>query len=66
MIRPRPGHRPRLRTGAVTLNGSPISFDGPFGSHKVGGLGREYGKAGPTGCVSPAVAVRTGLPLHAL
>lgn len=55
-----------MRTGAVTLNGSPISFDGPYGSYKVGSLGREYGKAGPTGYVSPAVAVRTGLPLHAL
>ncbi|MGW5208094.1 hypothetical protein ACWEQ5_26170 [Streptomyces griseoincarnatus] len=57
----------------MTLNGSPISFDGPFGSYdgpfgsyKVGGLGREYGKAGPTGYVSSAVAVRAGLPLHSL
>ncbi|GHA82915.1 hypothetical protein GCM10010330_41580 [Streptomyces tendae] len=31
----------RLRTGTVTLNGSPISFDGPFGGYKASGLGRE-------------------------
>ncbi|MGI5135181.1 aldehyde dehydrogenase [Streptomyces sp. CA-106110] len=41
----------RLRTGTVTLNGSPISFDGPFGGYKASGLGREYGKAGLTGYV---------------
>ncbi|MFD7697336.1 aldehyde dehydrogenase family protein [Streptomyces sp. NPDC059805] len=38
----------RLRAGTVTLNGSPIGFDGP-GGYKAGGLGREYGKAGLTG-----------------
>jgi acyl-CoA reductase-like NAD-dependent aldehyde dehydrogenase len=41
----------RLRTGTVTLNGSPISFDGPFGGYKASGVGREYGKAGLTGYV---------------
>jgi acyl-CoA reductase-like NAD-dependent aldehyde dehydrogenase len=41
----------RLRTGTVTLNGSPISFDGPFGGYKASGSGREYGKVGLTGYV---------------
>jgi acyl-CoA reductase-like NAD-dependent aldehyde dehydrogenase len=41
----------KLRTGTVTLNGSPISFDGPFGGYKASGLGREYGKVGLTGYV---------------
>ncbi|MFF7468608.1 aldehyde dehydrogenase family protein [Streptomyces sp. NPDC008092] len=36
----------RLRTGTVTVNGAPISFDGPFGGHKASGIGREYGMAG--------------------
>ncbi|MFJ9561317.1 aldehyde dehydrogenase [Streptomyces fuscichromogenes] len=36
----------RLRTGTVTVNGAPISFDGPFGGHKASGIGREYGAAG--------------------
>ncbi|GHJ34501.1 aldehyde dehydrogenase [Streptomyces sp. TS71-3] len=40
-----------LRTGTVTLNGSPISFDGPFGGYKASGLGREYGTVGLTGYV---------------
>ncbi|MFI8203556.1 aldehyde dehydrogenase family protein [Streptomyces sp. NPDC085937] len=34
----------RLRTGTVTLNGAPISFDGPFGGYRASSLGREYGK----------------------
>ncbi|TDD57022.1 aldehyde dehydrogenase [Nonomuraea terrae] len=38
----------RLRTGTVTLNGSPISFDGPFGGYKASGVGREYGRVGLT------------------
>ncbi|MFI7616139.1 aldehyde dehydrogenase [Nonomuraea terrae] len=38
----------RLRTGTVTLNGSPISFDGPFGGYKGSGVGREYGRVGLT------------------
>ncbi|WP_406431342.1 aldehyde dehydrogenase [Streptomyces sp. NBC_00631] len=36
----------RLRTGTVTVNGAPISFDGPFGGHKASGIGREYGAVG--------------------
>jgi aldehyde dehydrogenase (NAD+) len=38
----------RIRTGTVTINGSPISFDGPFGGYKASGNGREYGLAGLT------------------
>src|SRR5262249_36877899 len=41
----------RLRTGTVTVNGSPISFDGPFGGYKASGFGREYGAVGLTGYV---------------
>ncbi|MEV6667714.1 aldehyde dehydrogenase family protein [Streptomyces nigra] len=40
-----------MRTSTVTLNGSPISLDGPLGGYKASGLGREYGKAGLTGYV---------------
>jgi aldehyde dehydrogenase (NAD+) len=36
----------RIRTGTVTINGSPISFDGPFGGYKASGTGREYGAVG--------------------
>jgi aldehyde dehydrogenase (NAD+) len=36
----------RIRTGTVTVNGSPISFDGPFGGYKASGTGREYGAVG--------------------
>jgi acyl-CoA reductase-like NAD-dependent aldehyde dehydrogenase len=36
----------RIRTGTVTINGSPISFDGPFGGYKASGTGREYGMVG--------------------
>jgi aldehyde dehydrogenase (NAD+) len=36
----------RIRTGTVTINGSPISFDGPFGGYKASGTGREYGLVG--------------------
>ncbi|MFJ6650809.1 aldehyde dehydrogenase family protein [Streptomyces sp. NPDC091290] len=39
----------RLRAGTVTLNGSPIGFDGPVGAFKASSLGREYGKARLTG-----------------
>jgi acyl-CoA reductase-like NAD-dependent aldehyde dehydrogenase len=39
----------RLRTGTVTVNGSPMSFDGPFGGYKASGIGREYGAAGLAG-----------------
>ncbi|MEU4098991.1 aldehyde dehydrogenase [Streptomyces sp. NPDC026673] len=39
----------RLRTGTVTLNGSPMSFDGPFGGYKASGIGREYGSVGLSG-----------------
>ena len=36
----------RIRSGTVTINGSPISFDGPFGGYKASGTGREYGPVG--------------------
>jgi acyl-CoA reductase-like NAD-dependent aldehyde dehydrogenase len=36
----------RIRTGTVTVNGSSIGFDGPFGGYKASGVGREYGFAG--------------------
>jgi acyl-CoA reductase-like NAD-dependent aldehyde dehydrogenase len=36
----------RMRTGTVTVNGSPMSFDGPFGGFKASGTGREYGMVG--------------------
>lgn len=41
----------RLRTGTVTLNGAPMSFDGPYGGYKASGIGREYGAVGVTGYV---------------
>ncbi|MEX3104304.1 MULTISPECIES: aldehyde dehydrogenase [unclassified Streptomyces] len=36
----------RLRTGTVTVNGAPLTFDGPFGGFKDSGIGREYGPVG--------------------
>ncbi|WP_424887113.1 aldehyde dehydrogenase [Streptomyces sp. XH2] len=36
----------RMRTGTVTVNGTPVGFDGPFGGYKASGVGREYGFAG--------------------
>ncbi|MET9460676.1 aldehyde dehydrogenase [Streptomyces canus] len=36
----------RMRTGTVTINGTSVGFDGPFGGFKASGLGREYGFAG--------------------
>ncbi|GAB3939174.1 hypothetical protein GCM10027614_20810 [Micromonospora vulcania] len=48
----------RLRTGTVTLNGSPISFDGPFGGYKASGLGREYGQVGLTGYIEHKTVTR--------
>ncbi|MGW6354686.1 aldehyde dehydrogenase [Streptomyces sp. NPDC055092] len=36
----------RMRTGTVTINGTSLGFDGPFGGFKASGLGREYGFAG--------------------
>jgi acyl-CoA reductase-like NAD-dependent aldehyde dehydrogenase len=38
----------RVRTGTFTVNGAPISFDGPFGGYKASGVGREYGAVGLT------------------
>jgi aldehyde dehydrogenase (NAD+) len=48
----------RLRTGTVTLNGAPMSFDGPFGGYKASGIGREYGKVGLTGYVEHKTITR--------
>ncbi|MEU1619475.1 aldehyde dehydrogenase [Streptomyces sp. NPDC005722] len=48
----------RLRTGTVTLNGSPMSFDGPFGGYKASGIGREYGAVGLTGYVEHKTVTR--------
>ncbi|MFD8076416.1 aldehyde dehydrogenase [Streptomyces sp. NPDC059718] len=48
----------RLRTGTVTLNGSPMSFDGPFGGYKASGIGREYGSVGLTGYVEHKTITR--------
>ncbi len=36
----------RPRTGTVSLNGAPMSFDGAFGGYQSSGIGREYGRAG--------------------
>lgn len=36
----------RIRTGTVTINGAPISFDGSFGGFKASGIGREFSSAG--------------------
>ncbi|MDG4825442.1 aldehyde dehydrogenase family protein [Asanoa sp. WMMD1127] len=41
----------RLCTGTVTVNGSPMSFDGPFGGYKASGIGREYGMVGLLGYI---------------
>ncbi|MDX3356613.1 aldehyde dehydrogenase [Streptomyces sp. ME01-24h] len=48
----------RLRTGTVTLNGTPMSFDGPFGGYKASGIGREYGAVGLTGYVEHKTITR--------
>ncbi|MEN1889539.1 aldehyde dehydrogenase [Streptomyces mirabilis] len=48
----------RLHTGTVTINGSSMSFDGPFGGFKASGLGREYGKVGLTGYVEHKTITR--------
>ncbi|MEV8431228.1 aldehyde dehydrogenase [Streptomyces chartreusis] len=48
----------RLRTGTVSLNGAPMSFDGPFGGFKSSGIGREYGKVGLTGYVEHKTVTR--------
>jgi acyl-CoA reductase-like NAD-dependent aldehyde dehydrogenase len=36
----------RVRTGTITINGAPVTFDGPFGGFKASGIGREYGAVG--------------------
>ncbi|MGW6794928.1 aldehyde dehydrogenase [Streptomyces chartreusis] len=48
----------RLRTGTVSLNGAPMSFDGPFGGFKSSGIGREYGKVGLTGYIEHKTITR--------
>ena len=48
----------RLGTGTVTLNGSPMSFDGPFGGYKASGIGREYGMVGLTGYIEHKTVTR--------
>ena len=48
----------RLRTGTVSLNGAPMSFDGPFGGYKSSGIGREYGQVGLTGYVEHKTITR--------
>ncbi|MFK3984670.1 aldehyde dehydrogenase [Micromonospora sp. NPDC050397] len=48
----------RLRTGTVTVNGSPMSFDGPFGGFKASGIGREYGKLGLAGYLENKTVTR--------
>ncbi|MFB6705099.1 aldehyde dehydrogenase [Streptomyces sp. NPDC056333] len=48
----------RVRTGTLTINGSPMSFDGPFGGYKASGIGREYGKVGLTGYVEHKTITR--------
>ncbi|MFE0632170.1 aldehyde dehydrogenase family protein [Streptomyces sp. NPDC058864] len=34
---------PGIRTGTFLVNGAPAGFDAPFGGHKAGGIGREFG-----------------------
>lgn len=36
----------RIRTGFFMVNAAPVSFEGPFGGRKAGGIGREFGSAG--------------------
>lgn len=55
----------RLRTGTVTLNGSPISFDGPFGVYKASGFGREYGPVGLNGHLEHKTITRHRSPPRA-
>ena len=43
-------HRPRIRTGTVSVNGGQwFGPDSPFGGYKESGLGREHGVAGLRG-----------------
>ncbi|GIF71613.1 aldehyde dehydrogenase [Asanoa siamensis] len=49
----------RLRTGTVTVNGAPMSFDGPFGGYKASGIGREYGRAGLAGYLELKTVTRS-------
>jgi acyl-CoA reductase-like NAD-dependent aldehyde dehydrogenase len=36
----------RIRTGWLTVNGAPASYDGAFGGYKNSGIGREFGTTG--------------------
>jgi acyl-CoA reductase-like NAD-dependent aldehyde dehydrogenase len=42
----------------VTINGSPISDDGPFGGYKASGIGREYGIVGVSEYLEPKSVTR--------
>jgi aldehyde dehydrogenase (NAD+) len=52
----------RIRTGTVTINGSPPSFDGPFGGYKASGAGREYGAVGLSEYLEYKTVTRKRLP----
>jgi acyl-CoA reductase-like NAD-dependent aldehyde dehydrogenase len=35
-----------VRTGWMTVNGAPATYDGSFGGYKNSGIGREFGAVG--------------------